>query len=115
MKNQAPKRDFSSFSFSSTIYSAVKAAGYKEPTDVQIETIPAILEGKDVLARAETGSGKTAAFVLPILEKILRQRSVSKGKRRGNVVDCVVLVPTRELAIQIREEFEKFSMSLKKT
>ncbi len=102
--------DFSSLTLSSTIYTAIQKAGYKNPTDVQLETIPAVLEGKDVLARAETGSGKTAAFVLPLLEKIIRRRS-SKGKpkQKGNVVDCVVLVPTRELAIQIREEFDKFS------
>ena len=108
MKKQ-PKPDFASLTLSSVIYAAVQHAGYKHPTDVQLETIPAVLEGKDVLARAETGSGKTAAFVLPLLEKIIRRRSKSKPKHKGNVVDCVVLVPTRELAIQIREEFDKFS------
>jgi len=101
--------DFSSLTLSTTIYSAIQKAGYKNPTDVQLETIPAVLDGKDVLARAETGSGKTAAFVLPLLEKIIRRRSKGKPKQKGNVVDCVVLVPTRELAIQIREEFDKFS------
>ncbi len=108
MKKQT-QPDFSSLTLSSTIYSAIQEAGYKKPTDVQLETIPAVLDGKDVLARAETGSGKTAAFVLPLLEKIIRRRSKSKPKQKGNVVDCVVLVPTRELAIQIREEFDKFS------
>ena len=101
--------DFSSLTLSSVIYSAIQQAGYKQPSDVQLETIPAVLEGKDVLARAETGSGKTAAFVLPLLEKILRRRNKSGSKHKGNVVDCVVLVPTRELAIQIREAFDKFS------
>jgi superfamily II DNA/RNA helicase len=121
MKKTPQKSDFASFSFSSKIFSAIQAAGYKEPTDVQEEAIPAILEGKDVLARAETGSGKTAAFVLPLLEGIIRRNfklSAILSKKTGstdrtfnkkNVVDVVVLVPTRELAIQIREEFERFA------
>ena len=115
-KKMPEKRDFASFSFSSTIYSAIQNAGYSEPTDVQEETIPAVLEGKDVLARAETGSGKTAAFVLPLLENIIRRNIKSLAKNGGktsftkkNVVGVVVLVPTRELAIQIREEFERFA------
>ncbi len=122
MKKEPQKSDFASFSFSSKIFSAIQAAGYKEPTDVQEESIPAILEGKDVLARAETGSGKTAAFVLPLLEGIIRrniklssimskkgQNTDNRHFNKKNVVDIVVLVPTRELAIQIREEFERFS------
>jgi len=116
MKNTPQKSDFASFSFSSKIFSAIQAAGYTEPTDVQEESIPAILEGKDVLARAETGSGKTAAFVLPLLEGIIRRNiklEAITGKKKifnkKNVVDIVVLVPTRELAIQIREEFERFA------
>ena len=122
MKKEPQKSDFASFSFSSKIFSAIQAAGYKEPTDVQEEAIPAILEGKDVLARAETGSGKTAAFVLPLLEGIIRrniklaaimskkgQNTDNRHFNKKNVVDVVVLVPTRELAIQIREEFDRFS------
>ena len=118
--NKTPeKRDFASFTFSSTLYSAIQKAGYVEPTDVQEETIPAVLEGKDVLARAETGSGKTAAFVLPLLENIMRRNVRAFAKNGGkpafkkkNVVGVVVLVPTRELAIQIREEFERFSKEM---
>ena len=122
MKKEPQKSDFASFSFSSKIFSAIQTVGYKEPTDVQEEAIPAILEGKDVLARAETGSGKTAAFVLPLLEGIIRrniklaaimakkgQNTENRHFNKKNVVDVVVLVPTRELAIQIREEFDRFS------
>jgi len=111
MKKSVPKPSFSSFTFSSLIYSAIDKAGYKTPTDVQQETIPAVLDGKDVLARAETGSGKTAAFVLPLLEKLVRQRSTKSPRalNRNNNISIVVLVPTRELTIQIREEFERFS------
>lgn len=115
MKNTTP--DFASFTFSSLLYSAIKNAGYKTPTDVQQEAIPVILDGKDVLARAETGSGKTAAFALPLLENLLRKRKPSQHSFKQNAtkgvannnVSIVVLVPTRELTIQIREEFERFS------
>ncbi len=114
MTKKKKKHDFSSFSFSPKIYSAIVKAGYVHPTEVQEDVIPKVLEGVDVLARAETGSGKTAAFVLPLLEKIIRRNAKHYGKpqKRKNTVDIVVLVPTRELAIQIREEFERFSADI---
>lgn len=116
MKNTADSPTFKSFGFSPSIYSAIEAASYSKPTDVQLESIPAIMNGKDVLARAETGSGKTAAFVLPILERTLRQKLAKQARNKpldkSNVVDTVILVPTRELAIQIREEFERFSANI---
>ncbi len=116
MKKTPVKADFKSFTLSPSIYSAIIEAGYKEPTDVQQDSIPAILNGRDVLARAETGSGKTAAFVLPLLEKILRQKAAKVAKKqpldKSNVVGVLILVPTRELAIQIREEFERFSINI---
>lgn len=111
MNNNSIHRDFKSFSFSVPLYKAIERAGFKQPTDVQAESIPEILNNQDVLARAETGSGKTAAYVLPLLEKILRARSKTKSKKpRSNLVGQLILVPTRELAIQIREEFERFSI-----
>jgi len=116
MKKTPAKADFKSFTLSPSIYSAIEEAGYKEPTDVQQDSIPAILNDRDVLARAETGSGKTAAFVLPLLEKILRQKAAKLAKKKpldkSNVVGVLILVPTRELAIQIREEFERFAVNI---
>ena len=113
MKKTPEKPTFKSFGLSPSIYQAIEDAGFKEPTDVQYETIPHVLNKKDVLARAETGSGKTAAFVLPVLEKTLRQKIAKQAQNKpldkSNVVGTLILVPTRELAIQIREEFEKFS------
>jgi len=113
MKKPPVKPTFKSFGLSPAIYSAIQKAGFTEPTDVQQDSISHILNGKDVLARAETGSGKTAAFVLPLLEKILRQKLALKGSKKprdkSNVVGTLILVPTRELAIQIREEFERFA------
>lgn len=116
MKKTAEKPNFKSFGLSPSIYQAIETAGFSEPTDVQLESIPHILNGKDVLARAETGSGKTAAFVLPILEKTLRLKLAKQARNKpldkSNVVGTVILVPTRELAIQIREEFERFSENI---
>lgn len=116
MKKSPTKSDFKSFTFSPAIFSAIEQAGFKEPTDVQLETIPAVLNDKDVLARAETGSGKTAAFALPLLEKIIRRNIIKKTTQKrvdkSNVVAVLILVPTRELAIQIREEFERFSANI---
>jgi len=116
MKKTPERPNFKSFGLSPSIYSAVVEAGFSEPTDVQLEAIPAIMNAKDVLARAETGSGKTAAFVLPILERILRQKLAKQAQNKpldkSNVVGTLILVPTRELAIQIREEFERFSANI---
>ncbi len=75
--------------------------GFKRPTDIQFKAIPSILKGEDVLAIAQTGTGKTAAFVIPILH-LLHQR---KKSARPDGIKCVVMVPTRELAIQITEVF----------
>lgn len=77
--------------------------GFKRPTDIQYKAIPSILKGDDVLAIAQTGTGKTAAFAIPVLE-LLHQQSRSRTKGE---VKCLVMVPTRELAIQISEVFKQ--------
>ena len=74
--------------------------GFKRPTDIQFKAIQAILDGEDVMAVAPTGTGKTAAFVIPILQQIILNRQ--SNKRR---ITALVLVPTRELAVQIAEVF----------
>ncbi len=84
---------------------AVKKAGYDAPSEVQAKVIPLMLEGRDVIAQSQTGSGKTAAFALPILSSIdMDQRSVR----------ALVLTPTRELAIQVAEAFEKYAVKQKR-
>ena len=80
----------------------VYAAGYKEPTKIQEKCIPVIREGKDVVAQSETGSGKTAAFGLPILEKIVP---------RGGI-QVLVLTPTRELCVQVADVFKQFGRAM---
>ena len=82
------------------ILKATQEAGYEEPTPIQRETIPLVLEGKDVLGCAQTGTGKTAAFALPILQKLFTEKRENVRKPRA-----LVLTPTRELAIQIQENF----------
>ena len=77
---------------------AIGEAGFTEPRPVQAETIPAALQGRDVLGLAQTGTGKTAAFALPIIERLL----AAKGQRSGP--RALILAPTRELALQIHKE-----------
>lgn len=91
---------FASLGLSDALVRAVAALAYVEPTPVQTAAIPAILSGRDVWVSARTGSGKTAAFVLPLLERFLAARGARlDGGRRG--IGVLVLVPTRELAAQI--------------
>ena len=96
----AKKAHFSKLGLSDITLSALKQAGYLEPTPVQAGLIPLAVKGEDVIGQARTGTGKTAAFALPILERI-----ESRDRRSG--VQALVLVPTRELAVQVREEIVK--------
>lgn len=93
---------FEEYKISAKIKNGIKELGYKKPTDIQYKCIPPILQRQDVLAIAQTGTGKTAAFVIPILERFYKLK-VKPGKS----VSCVVLAPTRELAIQITESFKE--------
>jgi len=79
--------------------------GFRKPTDIQFKSIPPILRGEDVLAIAQTGTGKTAAFAIPIIHLIHEKKS----SKRTDYVKCVVLAPTHELALQITEVFEKIA------
>ncbi|ELN6931246.1 DEAD/DEAH box helicase [Vibrio navarrensis] len=86
---------------------AVSALGYEKPTHIQSQAIPVILQGRDVIAAAQTGTGKTASFVLPILHK-LHGAQTQKKKR----VRALILVPTRELAIQVDDKIQQYGQSL---
>ncbi len=91
---------FSLLGLSEPLQRAVTARNYSVPTPVQVEAIPAVLRGADVWASAQTGSGKTAAFALPILQLLSARR-----RERGRFVRALILAPTRELAAQIGESF----------
>jgi ATP-dependent RNA helicase RhlE len=99
--------DFSSLGISPSLLQALSDQNYTQPYPIQKEVIPAILNGKDVLGIAQTGSGKTAGYVLPILMN-LRTNTASKNRH----VNALVLVPTRELATQVREVFRLFGSAL---
>lgn len=94
---------FEDYSISPQIKKSLDKLGFKRPTDIQFKAIPPILKGEDVLAIAQTGTGKTAAFAIPVLH-LLHER---KKYQRSEGIKCLVMVPTRELAIQITEVFEQ--------
>ncbi|HEU4812979.1 MAG TPA: DEAD/DEAH box helicase [Xanthomonadaceae bacterium] len=94
---------FSDLGLSAPVMAAVAEVGYETPSPIQAATIPALLAGRDVLGQAQTGTGKTAAFALPILSKI----DVSKTKPQ-----VIVLAPTRELAIQVAEAFQTYAAKI---
>jgi len=99
--------DFQSLGLSKSLLQAVKNEGYTSPTPVQEQSIPPLLAGRDVLGVAQTGTGKTAAFALPVLQVMSRSRP--QGKR---FIRALVLSPTRELAAQIDERFSAYSKHL---
>jgi ATP-dependent RNA helicase RhlE len=88
---------------------ALKEAGYENPTPIQLQTIPLILDGHDLLGVAQTGTGKTAAFCLPILQLLAKNHI----RREAKCVRTLILTPTRELAIQIHQNLETYSKHLK--
>ncbi len=101
---------FSSFNLSKKILKSVEEKGYNTPTAVQKEVIPLALQKEDIIVRAQTGSGKSASFVLPILQMWSQSRdSAKKGK-----IKVLVLTPTRELTIQVASAFEEFGANLEK-
>ncbi len=98
---------FSSLGLSAPILEAVAEHGYETPTPVQAKAIPAVLQGKDVMAAAQTGTGKTAAFTLPVLERLSK-----RGRVQANQARVLVLTPTRELAAQIGESVATYGKHL---
>ncbi len=96
---------FADFALSEQVLQALEDVGYRTPTPIQAQTIPVMLEGHDLLGQAQTGTGKTAAFALPLLSQLnLKQR----------VPQVLVLTPTRELALQVTESFGRYGSHMKK-
>lgn len=96
---------FSDYNINDDIKRNLDELGFKKPTDIQFKSIPPILRGEDVLAIAQTGTGKTAAFAIPIIHLIHQ----NKSSKRTDYIKCVVMVPTHELALQIQEVFDKIA------
>ncbi|HEY7866264.1 MAG TPA: DEAD/DEAH box helicase [Psychromonas sp.] len=82
---------------------------YQQPTPIQVQAIPSVLAGRDLIAGANTGSGKTAAFALPLLQKIHADNTLSSKSREGNYVTGLILVPTRELAKQVADSIKSYA------
>lgn len=94
---------FSELNLEDSVLQALDAMNFQECTPVQEQTIPVILEGKDLIGVAQTGTGKTAAYLLPVINQL------SKGGYPADAINCVIMSPTRELAQQIDQQMEGFS------
>ena len=94
---------FSDLNLEESVLQAIEAMNFQECTPVQEHTIPVILEGHDLIGVAQTGTGKTAAYLLPILNQL------SKGGYPEDSINCIIMAPTRELAQQIDQQMEGFS------
>src|SRR4051812_42706418 len=92
---------FNTFGLSRDVLEGIKAMGYTDPTPIQLRAIPLLLSGRDVIGSAQTGTGKTAAFALPILSKL--------GASRGPSPRCLILEPTRELAAQVETAIRDYA------
>jgi superfamily II DNA/RNA helicase len=100
---------FAELGLSAKVQAAIQAAGYTEPTPIQIQAIPVAVTGRDVLGIAQTGTGKTAGFVLPMLVRL------EAGRARARMPRSLILAPTRELAAQVAQSFEKYGVNHKLT
>ena len=96
---------FQTLGLGAELLRALSEAGYAEPTPIQAQAIPLVLEGRDLLAAAQTGTGKTAAFVLPILHRL--------ASGHGHSPRALILVPTRELAAQVAESVDTYGRHLR--
>src|SRR5437899_1207795 len=99
---------FESLGLDPKIAKAVREAGYTEPTPIQTKAIPLVLRGHDLIGIAQTGTGKTAAFVLPILQRLSARGSATNRR----VMRALVIAPTRELVVQIEENVRKYARHL---
>jgi len=111
LKPSAPTQDspadFSSLGLNETLLQALTSLGYEEPTPIQRDAIPKLLEGRDLLGQAATGTGKTAAFALPLLQRL------DIGSSKPFEAGALVLVPTRELAVQVAEAMHSYGKAMK--
>jgi ATP-dependent RNA helicase RhlE len=103
--------NFSELNLAPAILKAVLEQGYDTPTPIQAQAIPAVLEGRDLLGGAQTGTGKTAAFTLPMLHRLSMSRS-AQNKFGGTGIRVLVLTPTRELAAQVEESVRTYGKYL---
>ncbi|MBA6339545.1 DEAD/DEAH box helicase [Colwellia sp. MB02u-10] len=103
---------FSQLGLSNPIVNAIADLNYRQPTDIQKQAIPVILSGKDVIAAAQTGTGKTASFVLPLLEKLSAADKDEAHNLRGKRIRVLIVTPTRELAVQVEANIAQYGKYL---
>jgi superfamily II DNA/RNA helicase len=103
---------FSTLNLSTPILNAIADLGYTKPTAIQQKAIPVVLSGKDIIAAAQTGTGKTASFVLPLLELLNNRYKETEKKLRAKRIRALILVPTRELAVQVEESITQYAKYL---
>ena len=109
-RGSTSKDGFPALGLAEPLVAAITALGYEEPTPVQRETIPLMLTGRDLLAQAATGTGKTAAFALPMIQRLTSPEAVAAGRKAASGhASGLVLVPTRELAMQVCEAIHKYA------
>jgi len=99
---------FASLKLAPQILKALEESGYQTPTPIQAQAIPQALLGRDLMAGAQTGTGKTAAFSLPMLQNLLPQANASASPAK-HPIRALILVPTRELAIQVQESIQIYA------
>lgn len=104
---------FSHLGLSNEIIRAVTELGYTKPTPIQMQAIPAVLSGRDLLAGAQTGTGKTASFTLPLLQKLSSEKSVKNTSNEYSPIRALILTPTRELAAQVELSVREYGKYLK--
>ena len=107
-KGAAPAVRFEDFGLSAEILRALAEQGYQHPTPIQVEAIPVVLNGRDVMGAAQTGTGKTAGFSLPVIQMLLQHASASTSPAR-HPVRALILTPTRELADQVAENVKNYA------
>ena len=103
---------FSTLNLSPPILNAIADLGYTKPTAIQQKAIPVVLSGKDIIAAAQTGTGKTASFVLPLLELLNSRYKETEKKLRAKRIRALILVPTRELAVQVEASITQYAKYL---
>lgn len=113
MTEQPNSINFEHFGLDNQLLASLKKCGHQQATAIQSKTIPVALTGRDLLANAKTGSGKTAAFALPLLQQhIDRTDKLGNQTKQGNQIDALILVPTRELALQISESIQQYAQEM---
>lgn len=103
---------FSQLSLATPLITRLTELGYEQPTPIQAQAIPSVLTGRDLIAGANTGSGKTATFALPLLQQLFHEKPHTSKAKQGNYVSGLVLVPTRELAKQVADNIRSYAVHL---